>query len=178
MKNIETPRLIASTFPSGRWVMTGQNGDILTSECSPEKSHEFSQKNDLSPSAGKLMLRFNWAMLEIPVEHKSETGDHLFTDRGNNFTFDREKVTDDEIRLTLAAAEHKFGKQLTLTGDDPIFTARMATLADDMGITVLNPELKNIITNHRVARTLKEPVPHVHVAKKISVWQKVAGFCF
>lgn len=135
MKSIEEPRLMFSTFPSGRWVVTGQNGEILTSECNSEKSFEFGRKNDVSPSAGALALKFNWAMLEIPTEHKTEAGEHLFTDRGNNFTFDREKVTDNEIRLTLAAAEHKFGKQLTLTGDDPIFTARMARIADDMGLT-------------------------------------------
>lgn len=134
MNNIEEPRLMFSKFPSGRWIVTGQNGEILTSECGSEKSLEFGRKNDVSPRTCELAQKINWAMLEIPVEHKSETGDHLFTDRGNNFTFDREKVTDDEIRLTLAAAEHKFGKQLTLTGDDPIFTARMARIADDMGL--------------------------------------------
>lgn len=86
------------------------------------------------------------------VEYSALSGDHLFTDRGNRLTFDRVKVTDHDIRLALVHAKHKFGNQLTLTGDDSIFTARMATLADDMGITVLNPELQLVITEHREAR--------------------------
>lgn len=135
MKNTEAPRLMASTFPSGRWVITGQNGEILTSKCSSEKSHEFSQKNDLSPSAGKLMLRFDWAMLEIPTEHKTESGDPLFTEKGNKLSFDKDKVSDDEICLALSHAKQKFGLPLMLTGNDPVFVSRMARLADSMGLT-------------------------------------------
>jgi Relaxase/Mobilisation nuclease domain len=89
------------------------------------------------------------------VEYSKLSGDHLFTDRGNRLTFDRVRVSDEEIRLALVHAEHKYGKQLTLTGNDPIFTKRMAQLADDMGMTILNPELQLVITNHREDRKLK-----------------------
>lgn len=134
MKNTKEPRLMFSTFPSGRWVLTGQNGEILTSQCSPEKSFEFGRKNDTSPNAGALALKFNWAILELPIEYKTSTGDPIFTDRGNRVSFDREEVTDHEICLALIHAQQKFGLPLTLVADDPIFTARMARLADEMGL--------------------------------------------
>lgn len=89
------------------------------------------------------------------VEYSDVGGDHLFTDRGNRVTFDRVRVSDDDIRLALIHAEQKFGKTLTLTGDDSEFGARMARIADDMGMTVLNPDLQLVITNHRAARVLE-----------------------
>lgn len=89
------------------------------------------------------------------VEYNDGRGHHLFTDRGSRVTFDRVRVSDDEIRLALSHAQQKFGKQLTLTGDDPVFTHRMARLADDMGMTVLNPDLRVVIERHRAARILE-----------------------
>lgn len=89
------------------------------------------------------------------IEYSDQGGEHLFTDRGSRVTFDRVRVSDEEIRLALMHAQHKFGKQLTLTGDDPAFTKRMARLADDMGMTILNPELQPVIAEHRAARTLQ-----------------------
>lgn len=89
------------------------------------------------------------------VEYSDRDATHLFTDRGNRVTFDRARVSDEEIRLALVHAQQKFGKQITLTGEDPIFAARMARLADDMGMTVLNPELQSTITKHRNAKTLQ-----------------------
>jgi Relaxase/Mobilisation nuclease domain/Large polyvalent protein-associated domain 7 len=92
------------------------------------------------------------------VQYRDQAGVHLFTDRGNRVTFDRERVLDDEIRLALAHAQHKFGLPLTLTGADSVFTERMARLADDMGILILNPELRAVIEIHRLARQIPIPV--------------------
>lgn len=89
------------------------------------------------------------------VEYSDVGGEHLFTDRGNRVTFDRVRVSDDEIRLALVHAQQKFGNKLTLTGDDPAFSERMARLADDMGMTILNPDLQLAIAKHRVAQTTK-----------------------
>jgi hypothetical protein len=89
------------------------------------------------------------------VEYSDQNGRHLFTDRGNRVTFDRILVGDDDIRLALVHAREKFGNQLTLTGDDPVFTARMACLADDMGMTILNPDMQQVIANHRKERVMK-----------------------
>lgn len=86
------------------------------------------------------------------IEYSEHTGKHLFTDRGNRVTFDRVVVTDDEIRMALVHAQAKFGNKLTLTGHDPVFTKRMAILADDMGMTILNPELHSVITQNRIFR--------------------------
>ena len=92
------------------------------------------------------------------VQYRDHAGLHLFTDRGNRVTFDRERVSDDEIRLALAHAQQKFGLPLTLTGADPVFTERMARLADDMGMSILNPELRAVIEIHRLARQIPHPV--------------------
>ncbi|MBG6078230.1 TraI/MobA(P) family conjugative relaxase [Polaromonas sp. CG_9.11] len=86
------------------------------------------------------------------VQYRDPAGMHLFTDRGNRVTFDRKRVTDDEIGLALAHAQHKFGQPLTLTSSDPVFMRRMARLADEMGISILNPELQQVVAHHLLAR--------------------------
>ena len=86
------------------------------------------------------------------IEYRGTAGNHLFTDRGSRVTFDRALVTDDEIRLALAHSLQKFGDKVILTGDDIDFSQRMARLADDMGLTVLNPELQSTIQQHREVR--------------------------
>ena len=83
------------------------------------------------------------------VEYSDKNGAHKFTDRGNRITFDRVHVSDEEIRYALMHARQKFGNQLTLTGDDPVFLARMACQASNMGIQVLNPELHEVIAGYR-----------------------------
>lgn len=83
------------------------------------------------------------------VEYSRNGGQHLFTDRGNRVTFDREKVTDEELKLALVHSREKFGQVLTLTGEDPVFVHRMAKLADDLGLKVLNPELESVVAEHR-----------------------------
>ncbi|CAN7780716.1 relaxase/mobilization nuclease domain-containing protein [Cupriavidus necator] len=86
------------------------------------------------------------------VEYSRSDGRHLFTDRGNRVTFDRMRVTDDEIKLGLIHSREKFGRQITLTGEEPVFVERMARLADDMGLKVLNPELQPVIQAHRASK--------------------------
>lgn len=87
------------------------------------------------------------------VIYNNHAAGHVFTDRGNRITFDRELVSDEDILLALAHAQQKFGKQVTLTGDDPVFLARMACLADDLGMAVLNPDLQSAIEEHRRNRS-------------------------
>ena len=43
----------------------------------------------------------------------------------------------------------------SLTGHDSVFTERMARLADDLGMIILNPELQMTIENHRNVKALK-----------------------
>lgn len=100
----------------------------------------------------------------------SQDGGHLFTDRGNRITFDRVRVSDGEIRLALIHAQQKFGNQLTLTGNDPDFIIRMARLADEMGMTVLNPELQLMIANNRASRELQITLaPQVQTPQEIAM---------
>lgn len=77
MKTIERP-LFVSYFPSGRWVATGQNGEILTSKCDWEKSLKFARQNDVSPQAIERAREFTWPaqIFQISTEHKTEAGDH------------------------------------------------------------------------------------------------------
>ncbi|NOT66131.1 MAG: relaxase/mobilization nuclease domain-containing protein [Methylotenera sp.] len=89
------------------------------------------------------------------VAYSDSNASHLFTDRGNRITFDRALVSDEDILLALVHAQNKFGKQLTLTGQDSVFSERMARLADDMGMAILNPELQITIENHRHAKALQ-----------------------
>ena len=89
------------------------------------------------------------------VAYSDNHAAHLFTDRGNRISFDRAYVSDEDIRLALIHAQNKYGKQLTLTGQDSVFTERMARLADDLGMTILNPELQMTIENHRNTKALQ-----------------------
>lgn len=88
------------------------------------------------------------------VEYGRNDGQHLFTDRGNRVTFDRMHVTDEEIKLALIHSREKFGHQLTLTGEEPVFVERMARIADDMGLKVLNPELQPALQAHHETKKI------------------------
>ncbi len=124
-------------------------------------------------------INMQWHVTENGnVAYTHHDGQHLFTDRGNRLTFDRVVVGDDDIRLALAHAQQKFGNQLTLTGDDPVFTARMACLADDMGITILNPDMQQVIASRRrelAMRYAKEQPTPTTLAKATTPEQQEAS---
>jgi hypothetical protein len=146
----ETPRAVLSHEEQYKRLM-----QRLLEEEKREQAIRAASRDRMRPyEAEALLARYKGIQWHVTgngnIEYKDgANGSHLFTDRGNRITFDRIKVTDQEIRLALVHAEQKFGKQITLTGDDPIFAARMARLADDMGLTVLNPELQQTIVDHR-----------------------------
>jgi hypothetical protein len=172
----EHKRLIGSAFPSGRWVMTSKTG--RTGVCRDEASsvqnlaHEIDFCSDDLPTG----IAFHWpaAMFDVPV--MCEAGDVLLHDIGGTFKFckDLDIVSDDEIRLALSHAHKKFGNKLNLSGDNPIFTARMARLADDMGFTVLNPEMEPVISAHRAALARFAPNVAPPMPKK-NWWRRVLG---
>ena len=115
------------------------------------------KQTDMRPyEADALLVRYIGMQWRVTgngnVEYSDRDAAHLFTDRGNRITFDRVLVTDEDICLALVHAQNKYGKQLTLTGQDSVFTERMARLADNMGITILNPDLQMTIENHRNAK--------------------------
>ena len=117
--------------------------------------------NDMRPyEADALLARYAGMQWRVTgngnVEYSDRDAAHLFTDRGNRITFDRALVSDEDICLALVHAQNKYGKQLTLTGQDSVFTERMSRLADDMGITILNPELQKTIENHRNTKALQK----------------------
>lgn len=173
-----------SFFESGRVVVTqpdkpilvfkNQSGLVAEIESFGFDADEVSKAMG---AAGEMHDGIAWDLIpaaNCPLEIKNEsTGNHLFTDRGNRVTFDKVRVTDEEIRLALVHAEQKFGGRITLTGDDPAFTERMARLADDMGITVLNPELQPIIAAHRdlLAQSAPSFAPPMMLAKK-GFWRR------
>ena len=96
-----------------------------------------------------------WVTGNGNIEYSDRDAAHLFTDRGNRITFDRAYVSDEEIHLALIHAQNKYGKQVTLTGQDSVFSERMARLADNLGMTILNPELQMTIENHRNTKALQ-----------------------
>lgn len=102
----------------------------------------------------------SWTVSNNGNLHIYAANQHLFTDRGNRLTFDRQIVTDDDLRLALLHAKEKFGPRLTLTGQDPVFVARMAKMANDLGIKVINPELQSLITEYQQSKSLSAtPTP-------------------
>lgn len=150
MKN--NNRLLVSIFPDEKWICSSsKTGDMITSECDEEKKINFSSRNDTSSQAIRNAQIFDCTkdFANVPVEFNSENGDKIFTDRGKKITFDRAVVTDDAIREALSHAAQKFDNKLLLTGNCELFTKRMAIMADDMGIIVLNPEMHSIIAAHR-----------------------------
>ena len=169
-------RLFVSIFPNGKWICSSKNGDTINSESSEENISEFSSRYDTSLEALMNAHIFDCSkdLATAPVEFKNEsTGANIFTDRGKLISFDRARVTDEEIRLALVHAEQKFGGKITLSGDDLKFTERMARLADDMGITVLNPEMQPAIFAHR--ESLAQSAPSVAPPKtsKRVFWRRV-----
>ena len=138
----------------------GQLMARLLDEERKEVAIRSSKLNDMRPcESDALLARYVGMQWRVTgngnVEYSDSNAAHLFTDRGNRITFDRAYVSDEDIRLALVHAQSKYGKQLTLTGQDSVFTQRMARLADDMGIIILNPELQITIENHRNAKVLK-----------------------
>ncbi|MGV8954983.1 MAG: TraI/MobA(P) family conjugative relaxase [Cypionkella sp.] len=129
----------------------------LLKEEQAEVAIRSAQRNAMRPyEVDALLARYTGIQFRVTgngnIEYRDQGGDHLFTDRGNRITFDRVRVSDEDICLALVHARQKFSSKLTLTGNDPIFTARMACLADDMGITILNPEMRIVIEHHRLER--------------------------
>lgn len=114
--------------------------------------------HDMRPyEASVLLTRYQGMQYHVTgngcVQYSDEDNNkHLFTDRGNRVTFDRAQVEDEEIRMALIHAQQKFGNKLTLTGTDSDFSNRMACIADEMGIIILNPELQPVIIAQRQER--------------------------
>jgi hypothetical protein len=142
-----------SIFPSGNIIASlDQGGKIFQSKNEKELLLELSMEG-----VKDVISEYYWDQKifetnkETSIEHKTKDGGHLFTDRGDQVTFDRVRVSDEEIELALIHAQKKFGQQLTITGDNQAFSERMARIADDMGIEILNPEMKAVIENHRAA---------------------------
>jgi hypothetical protein len=133
-------KFFVSQFPSGRWVGTGHGPSILTSGSTLEESKAFLRENGMSPEDVVLTRHWRHEWFE-EVSLLKEDGDLLYTDRGTRISFDREQVSDDEIRVALASAKSKFSEPLTLTSECPIFLGRMAGLAKDMNIKVSNPPI-------------------------------------
>ena len=122
------------------------------------------RSNAIRPhEADALLIRYTNIQWRVTgngnIEYSDSDGVHVFTDRGNRLTFDRQIVTNEDIRLALLHAQQKFGQQITLTGDDSVFLARMARLADDMGLVVLNPELHSAIVEHRAQQRRAHVAP-------------------
>ena len=112
------------------------------------------------------------------AKYSTLDGKHLFTDRGNRLTFDRVIVSDEDILLALAHARQKFGVELILTGTSIDFQIRVATLADNLGMVVLNPELQEAVKIHRDSRRVQvsEAPPIIAPVEELAA-NKLHGAC-
>lgn len=122
-----------SIFASGNIVASLPDGRIIMGQDAIEVAEKLAAEGVTVPEISYKNLEH--AFTE-PVEYKNKGGDHLFTDRGSRVTFDRVRVSDEEIRLALVHAQQKFGSPLTFIGNDKIFQNRMSKLAGEMGISV------------------------------------------
>lgn len=125
--------MLVSLFESGHFVVTLPGKKTIFAKDSKEIGIKLAQLGiPFIPRENCFLWEEKYFQGEI--EHQDEDGNHLFTDRGNRLTFDREIVSDQVIRRTLVHALRQHGAPLSLTGDDPVFTERMERLAAELGI--------------------------------------------
>ena len=148
--------LLISAFPNGGWVISGVGRGVLTQKSTQSEVQKFLAENGVAHDQVTVAaIKMDWTSAI-----------------DNRIAFDKDQVTDDEVRLALDKAQQKFGNKLKLCGEDPAFTARIARLADDMGLTVLNPELEPVVLAHRaaLARLAPNMVPTMSKPTKTQKW--------
>lgn len=117
---------------------------------------------DIQPE-GRDLLNLTWQAVEteiqtrsgrtvesLVVEYRWSDGVTAFVDTGDRISIRDE--SDAAIRAGLVLAREKWGPEVRITGDDE-FKARAAQLALEMGMTVLNEELADVVKRHQ-AKTL------------------------
>lgn len=173
-----------SFFESGRAIVTQAGKPILIFKNQPGLVEEIEacgfdiyEIQTAMNLAAEKHNGISWDLVpsaDSPVEFNHEkTGANIFTDRGKRISFDRVRVTDEEIMLALAHAEQKFGGRITLTGEDQAFTERMARLADDMGIAILNPEMQPFVAAHRESLAKSAPSFAPPKTSKKGFWRRI-----
>lgn len=128
-----------SFFNSGNVIVTLTNGKTILATSIAEMSKkvvregvEFVTQNIAGMSPAE------WDELFYgPLKYFDSKGGNIFTSNGQGVTFDRDFVTDAEIRVALEHVHEKFGNAVRLTGHDPFFTERMEIIASEMGLTIL-----------------------------------------
>ena len=86
------------------------------------------------------------------VIYSFKNGGAGFTDDGDKLSFGRKEVTDEALAMSLQYAAEKWGNKIRISGGDEVFKERAAKLALQLGIEVLNPELRH------VQQPIKQPV--------------------
>lgn len=137
MENKVRIKIFISCFPSGNIIAYFSNGAIFSSFNYYELTEKIQYYLDGEKDFELIKKAWNDDLYSTPEEFRDPNGEHIFTDRGNRLSFDREIVTDAEIRAALEHAHEKFGNAVKLIGDDPVFKERMAKIAIAMGLTLL-----------------------------------------
>lgn len=78
------------------------------------------------------------------VIYSFKNGGAGFTDDGDKLTFGRKEVTDEALAMSLQYAAEKWGNKIRISGGDELFKERAAKLAVQLGIEVINPELRYV----------------------------------
>jgi len=135
---------------TGRNVLDFPSGVTLIGDSG---AHLYEQMLSLGLDDGRLCFipKTRVHLDSSPRYHRNITGEVMFIEWAERITFDREYVSDDDLIAALhhAAATFSSENKVSLSGDDEVFTQRMAKLATRLGYEVKNKELQGYIESIR-----------------------------
>lgn len=110
------------------------------------------------------------------VAYHFKSGETGFIDAGEKLVFGRVNVTDEALALTLQYAKDKWRGDLHMSGGDAVFKARVARMANQLGIALANPDLKALQARYKaealqsvVSPPVAQPSSPTSIAKVASL---------
>lgn len=106
------------------------------------------------------------------VSYDFASGEPAFRDEGQRITWGRKSVSDDAMLLSLRYSADKWRDGIRISGGDFVFKERVARMAVQEGIRILNPELKQLvqrIQHENEARAKLGAVPPAKDALAVAV---------
>jgi hypothetical protein len=106
------------------------------------------------------------------VAYNFKSGETGFIDAGEKLVFGRAQVSDEALALTLQYAKDKWRGEFCMAGGDAVFRARVARMANQLGIALANPDLKALHAQYKASapQPVEAPQPAVSQAiEKLSV---------
>ena len=100
------------------------------------------------------------------VAYNFRSGETGFIDAGEKLVFGRAHVTDEALALALQYAKDKWQGELHMSGGDAIFKARVAGMANKLGIVLADPGSKALQARYKAE--VPRPVAPLPVEKPIT----------